>query len=149
MWKSRKTSAFFASLERDKIVEAIQRAEAKSFGEIRVHLHHGKIADARAGAEKAFRRLGMDKTRHGSGCLVFIAPDSRAFAVIGGAGIHEKVGETFWGAARDEAQRLFAQGKFTEGIVAAIDLLGEALTRHFPKRGEADTNERPDDVTED
>lgn len=147
--RSKKTAAFYTSLDREAIVASIKRAEAKSFGEIRVHLHHGKVADARAAAERTFLRLGMDKTRHGSGCLIFIAPDSQAFAVIGGAGIHEKVGTPFWSEARDAAQRRFAEGKFTEGIVDAVDRLGDALAMHFPKRGAADANELPDEVSED
>ena len=94
---------FFESLDRPAIVEAIRRAEARSFGEIRVHLHHGKVADARAEAEKTFLKLGMDKTARGSACLIFIAPASRRFAVVGGTGIHEKVGDGVLarGARRD------------------------------------------------
>ena len=91
----------------------------------------------------------MAETVHGTGCLLFLAPESRSFAVIGGAGIHEKVGDGFWADARDAAQALFAQGKFTEGIVAAVDRLGDALALFFPKSGPADTNELPDEVSED
>ncbi|HTS01745.1 MAG TPA: DUF5130 family protein [Thermoanaerobaculia bacterium] len=141
--------AFFESLDRAAIVEAIQKAEAKSDGEIRVHLHHGRVRDARAAAERAYRRLGMDRTERGSGCLVFLAPASRAFAVVGGAGIHEKVGEAFWLEARDAAQERFSEGKFTEGIVAAVGKLGDALAGFFPKDGAEDRNELPDDVSED
>ena len=47
---------------------------ARSFGEIRVHLHRGAVKDAKAEAEKAFLKLGMDKTSRGTGCLIFIAP---------------------------------------------------------------------------
>ena len=149
MAKSKKTAAFFAGLDRPAIVEAIKRAEAKSLGEIRVHLHHGSVSDALEAAKATFVRLGMDKTVHGTGCLLFIAPDTRAFAVIGGAGIHEKVGDTFWNEARDAARACFSQGRFTEGIVTAVDKLGDALALFFPKRGPADTNELPDDVSED
>jgi uncharacterized membrane protein len=149
MAKSEKTKSFFDSLDRPAIVEAIERAESKSLGEIRVHLHHGAVTDARADAEKAFLKLGMDKTIRGSGCLVFIAPESRAFAVIGGSGIHEKVGDAFWIEARDAASSRFAEGKFTEGIVAAVDRLGDALALFFPKTGPKDTNELPDEVSED
>ena len=149
MAKSEKAKSFFDGLDRPAIVEAIERAEAKSLGEIRVHLHHGAVNDARAEAEKAFLRLGMDKTIRGTGCLVFIAPESRAFAVIGGAGIHEKVGDGFWAEARDAARARFAEGKFTEGIVAAVDRLGDALALFFPKTGPRDTNELPDEVSED
>ena len=149
MSKSEKAKSFFDGLDRPAIVEAIGRAEAKSLGEIRIHLHHGAVSDARAEAEKAFLRLGMDKTIRGTGCLVFIAPESRAFAVIGGSGIHEKVGDGFWVEARDAARARFAEGKFTEGIVAAVDKLGDALALFFPKTGPKDTNELPDEVSED
>jgi uncharacterized membrane protein len=149
MARSRKAAAFFDSLDRPAIVQAIQRAEAKSVGEIRVHLHHGTVSDALAAAKAAFTRLGMEKTAHGTGCLLFLAPDSRAFAVIGGSGIHGKVGDTFWLEARDAAQALFAEAKFTEGIVAAVDRLGDALATFFPKREPSDANELPDEVSED
>ncbi len=144
-----KSRPFFDGLDRPAIVAAIQRAEAKSLGEIRVHLHHGAVPDARAEAEKAFLKLGMDRTIRGTGCLVFIAPESRAFAVIGGSGIHGKVGGAFWTGARDAALALFAEGRFTDGIVVAVDSLGDALATHFPKTGEGDTNELPDEVSED
>jgi uncharacterized membrane protein len=141
--------AFFESLDRPAIVEAIKRAEAGSHGEIRVHLHHGPVADARAEAERTFLRLGMEKTSRGSACLIFLAPDSRAFAVVGGTGIHEKVGDAFWLEARDAARACFAEGRFTDGIVAAVEKLGDALARFFPKDGVPDANELPDDVSED
>jgi uncharacterized membrane protein len=107
------------------------------------------VKDARAEAEKTFLKLGMDKTIQGTGCLVFIAPESRAFAVIGGCGIHEKVGDAFWAEARDAARARFAEGQFTEGIVAAVDRLGDALALFFPKTAREDSNELSDEVSED
>ena len=140
---------FFESLDRGAIVGAIRRAEEKGFGEIRIHLQHGRVADARAEAERTFVRLGMAKTASRTGCLVFIAPEERAFAVVGDRAIHERVGDGFWLEARDAAAALFAEGKFTDGIVAAVDRIGAALAGHFPKAaGQADTNELPDDVSE-
>jgi uncharacterized membrane protein len=149
MARSRKTAAFFDGLDRPAIVEAIKRAESKSVGEIRVHLHHGPVSNALKAAQATFKRLGMDRTLYGTGCLLFLAPESRAFAVIGGSGIHEKVGDTFWMEARDAAQACFAEGKFTDGIVSAVDKLGDALALFFPKKGPADANELPDEVSED
>ena len=86
MAKSSKAAAFFDSLDRPAIVEAIRRAESKSFGEIRVHLHHGPVSDALEAAKAAFKRLGMDKTVYGTGCLLFSRPESRTFAVDRGHG---------------------------------------------------------------
>lgn len=149
MAKTEKAKSFFDGLDRPAIVEAIRRAEAKSLGEIRVHLHQTAVNDAKVEAEKVFLKLGMDKTIQGTGCLVFIAPESRAFAVIGGSGIHEKVGDAFWAEARDAARARFAEGQFTEGIVAAVDRLGDALALFFPKTAREDSNELPDEVSED
>ena len=140
---------FFESLDRPAIVEAIRRAEAKSYGEIRVHLHRGPVEDARAEAERTFLKLGMDKTARGSACLIFLAPASRTFAVVGGAGIHEKVGDGFWLEARDATLGPFREGRFTEGIVAAVGKLGDALALFFPREGTSDRNELSDDVSED
>lgn len=148
--KEMDASEFFESLDRPAIVEAIRGAESKGRGEIRVHLHRGRVADAHAEAVKVFEKLGMTKTEQRSGCLVFIAPEARAFAVIGDKGIHERVGDDFWKGARDAAAARFAEGKFTEGIVTAVAAVGEALAKHFPKAaGEANPNELADDVTED
>jgi uncharacterized membrane protein len=140
---------FFEGLDRPAIVDAIRKAESGSLGEIRVHLHHGAVKEARAEAERTFHRLGMEKTARGTGCLIFLAPASRAFAVVGGSGIHEKVGDAFWLEARDAARAHFAEGRFTEGIVVAVGKIGDALALFFPKDGAPDRNELPDEVSED
>jgi uncharacterized membrane protein len=150
MTKRSKTSDFFEGLDRPAIVEAIRRAEGRGFGEIRVHLHHGKTGDVRRAAEETFLRLGMDRTDRRSGCLFFIAPEERAFAVIGDTAVNERAGDAFWASARDASAVLFAEGRFTEGIVAAVERIGEVLARHFPRSaGQVDANELADDVSED
>ena len=150
MAKGPKAHEFFEGLDRPSIADAIRRAEEKGLGEIRVHLHHGRTGNVRRAAEKTFLKLGMDRTAQRTGCLIFIAPRVRAFAVVGDKAIHEKAGDAFWEEARDIAAARFTEGKFTEGIVAAVERIGEVLARHFPKgAGEADTNELSDQVSED
>jgi len=140
---------FFERLDRLAIAEAIRRAEEKGFGEIRVHVRHGRVGDARAEAERTFVRLGMAKTANRTGCLIFIVPEERAFAVVGDTAICERVGEAFWLEARDAAAALFVEERFTEGILAAVGRIGDALAKHFPKAaGQPDINELPDDVSE-
>lgn len=137
---------FFEQLDRDAIVAAIKEAEDKGRGEIRVHLQRGRVKDAMGEASRVFKELGMEKTEQRSGCLIFIAPEEKAFAVVGDLGIHEKVGDAFWLNARDAAAEHFSQGRFTDGVVAAVRVIGEALARYFPREA-VNPNELPDDVS--
>lgn len=146
---ARSAAEFWSSLDREAVSAAIREAEAKGHGEIRVHLHHGRVEDPRAEAERTFLRLGMQRTARRSGCLLFVAPAERAFVVLGDEGIHGRAGEAAWAAARDAAAVHFLAGRFTEGLVAAVRILGDELARHFPRgAGEPNPNEIPDELSE-
>jgi uncharacterized membrane protein len=140
-------TSFLSQVDHDRIVAAIAAAERRSSGEIRVHVHHRAVRDPIAAAKKIFEKLGMTNTAEKNGALVFVAPRSKNFAILGDSGIHEKCGERFWTDAAAEMSRLFGQGDFTGGIVATIEKLGDALAAHFP-RGEGSVNELPDEVDE-
>ena len=145
-----KPDAFVKQLDDARIVAAIREAEARSRGEIRVHVSARPVADARAGAEATFARLRMADTAERNGVLLFLAPASRTFAVIGDRGIHERVSEGFWEAVAAAARAELEAGRFTEAIVAAVSTVGEALARHFPRQpGAGDANELPDAVSRD
>jgi uncharacterized membrane protein len=143
-----KPKAFISQLDEAKLVAAIAEAERKTSGEIRVFLSHKKPDDAVAAAQHAFDRLGMAKTRHRNGVLIFVAPKARKFAVIGDAGVHERCGDEFWTALADEMSGHFRKGEFTSGIVHGIRKAGELLAGHFPRRP-GDTNQLPDDIAHD
>jgi uncharacterized membrane protein len=83
-------------------------------------------------ARKHFDRLGMAKSHDRNGVLIFVAPESRTFALVGDAGIHDKCGDTFWQALRDEMIPEFKAERFTDGILHAIRRAGELLATHFP-----------------
>ncbi|HKB69331.1 MAG TPA: TPM domain-containing protein [Thermoanaerobaculia bacterium] len=139
--------SFLSNVDHDRIVSAIAAAEARSSGEIRVHVHHRAVRDPIAAAKKIFEKLGMTRTAQKNGVLIFVAPRSRNFAILGDSGIHDRCGEHFWKSAAAEMTRLFGEGDFTGGIVATIEKLGEALEAHFP-RGVKDANELPNQVDE-
>ena len=80
--------------------------------------------------------------------LIFVAPRSRTFAVIGDEAIHAKCGNSFWSDLSAAMTGHFKRGDFTDGIVQGIDRAGELLAGHFP-RNPGDKNELPDDVIED
>jgi uncharacterized membrane protein len=102
--------------------------------------------DVEKAAGKVFRRLGMEHTADRNGVLIFLVPSRKRFAILGDAGIHEKVGQAFWNDASACLASHFREGAFTEGLVEVIHMVGDRLATHFPWAGEGDRNELPDEV---
>jgi len=145
-----KPKAFVAALDDARIVAAIGEAEARSRGEIRVHVAEGHVPDVRRAAEAAFVRLGMAKTAEHNGVLILVAPQSQTFSVVGDSGINEKLPPGFWDEIAAAIASEFRASRFTEGIVSAVTRVGDELARHFPRRaGQQDENELPDSVSRD
>ena len=84
------------TIDKDRIKQAIQKAERRTSGEIRVSVSPLFWGDVRKAAEKAFDRLGMTATKDRNAVLFFVVPARRKFVVLGDSGIHEKVGQEFW-----------------------------------------------------
>jgi uncharacterized membrane protein len=93
------------------------------------------------------RRLGMTKTAARSGVLIFVAPASRTFAVIGDTAVHEKCGDGFWQELATAMTEHFKSGDFTPGLVHGIARAGALLAEHVPRQSD-DKNELPDKVEE-
>jgi len=141
--------SFLSRLDHDRIVAAIREAEDRSRGEIRVHVARKAVADPQGAAAALFEKLGMAATAERNGILLFVAPASQRFAVVGDKGIHEKCGEGFWKDVAAAMEEDFRQGRFTDGIVKGVAKAGDALAAHFPPTGRPDVNELPDEVSED
>jgi uncharacterized membrane protein len=132
-------------IDHGRVVAAIGAAEQRTSGEIRIIVSQQKAADPIAPARRTFEQLGMMKTAARNGVLIFLAPSSRTFAVIGDTGIHEKCGAAFW---RDLAAAMtghFGRGDFTSGLVHGIERCGELLAAYFP-RSPDDRNELPNEI---
>ena len=124
---------FKKRLHHDGVVEAIRQAEQKTTGEIRVIVSHKHVEAPVTEAEKEFMRLGMNESPHRNGVLIFVAPRSHKFAVIGDRAVHEKCGNEFWQKLAETMTGYFSKSEFTEGIVHGVKKAGELLAEHFPK----------------
>ena len=144
-----KPDSFLGRLDHDRIVAAIAAAEGRSRGEIRVHVARKAIQDPQGAAAALFEKLGMHATGERNGVLIFVAPGSQRFAVVGDKGIHEKMGEDFWKDVAAAMEEDFRQGRFTDGIVKGVARAGDALAAHFPRTAAPDVNELPNEVSED
>ena len=140
-----KKNDFIKRLDHPVLEAAIARAEAGTSGEIRVLVLHEPAPDPVATAQAAFTRLGMGKTRERNGVLLFVAPDSQTFAVIGDEAVHAKCGQAFWDELATAMTGAFRRGEFTTGLLAGIDRAGALLAEHFPRQPD-DINELPNRV---
>lgn len=145
-----KTKDFLAHLDDARVVAAIEAAERRTSGEIRVFVSRaaGGAGDVMARAAARFERLGMTATAERNGVLFYFEPRAQRFAVIGDAGIHARCGAEFWEAVAAELRAGLARGEFTAAVVAAIERAGAALAEFFPRRGD-DRNELSDAVERD
>src|SRR5215212_5162509 len=126
------TSSSQFALDETRIVAAIAAAEQRTSGEIRVVVSQQKTADPVLAAQKQFERLGMIQTAARNGVLIFVAPVSHTFAVIGDRGVHEKCGEAFWRELAAAMTDRFKRSEFPEALVLGIERAGALLAEHFP-----------------
>jgi putative membrane protein len=92
--------------------------------------------------------MGVSATRARNGVLIFLVPRRRKVVVLGDAGIHAKVAPDFWDRVVERITADFRRGDPTAGMVAAVELLGNALASAFPASA-ADVNELPNTVSVD
>src|SRR5262245_49776341 len=132
-------------LDEELIVAAIRAAELRTSAEFRVFISDIEADDPVQTAREEFLRLGMDTTRDRNAVLIFVAPKSQNFAIVGDIGVHARCGEQFWRQAAERIQVHFLSDRFTDGIVEGITKVADALAEYFPPCA-GDRNELSDTV---
>lgn len=141
------TPSLFGKEEQQLIVSAIQKAENRTSGEIKVHIEeHCPDADVMERAKTVFGELGLHTTQDKNGVLLYLAYVDRKFAVLGDKGIYEKVPADFWESTKEKLRAHFKKNEFTEGLCEGIEEAGHQLKKFFPYQSD-DINELPDDVS--
>jgi uncharacterized membrane protein len=139
---------FLNAVDHDRIVSAIAAAEKRTSGEIRVFISRLKTDDALHAAGLCFTRLKMDKTRLRNAVLIFIAPVSHRFAVVGDTAVHAKCGDDFWHQVVEGMESSLKHGDFTEALVLGVEKVGSLLAAQFPPDPD-EPNKLPDAVVEE
>lgn len=137
---------FISKPDQGRVVAAIGEAEKMTSGEIRVHLTPKCGNDVMRHAIKTFNRLGMYKTRYRNGILIFVAFESRKFAIIGDSGINSIVSQSYWNEEKELLLSYFKQGDPATGLCAVIARVGAKLKAYFPTE-EDDENELSNEIS--
>lgn len=137
---------FLSTEEEKKIVEAIQKAEKMTSGEIRVHIDKHTEKNQLERAQEVFYLLKMNETKEKNGVLFHISIENKGFSIIGDEGIDQKVPQNFWNEVKDMVILNFKEKRFTEGLIKGIQMTGELLHHYFPYQKD-DLNELPDEIS--
>lgn len=133
-----------AELKRVRL--AIAAAEERTSGEIRVHMEDHIEEDVLDHAAFIFEELGMHRTRHRNGVLIYLSVADRKLAVIGDEGIDRRVPANFWNDVLGLLKLHLAAGRPADGLVEAVHTVGEKLRDLFPREAN-DKNELPNDIS--
>lgn len=132
--------------QRQRLVEAIEKAELNTSGEIRVHIENKCPEELMDRAAFLFEKLKMHKTELRNGVLFYLAMEDRVFAILGDAGINSKVPEGFWDSIKEKMTSLFKDNDPVGAIETGVLMAGEQLKSHFPYQTD-DVNELSDDIS--
>jgi len=142
-----KPRPFLSAAEQTRIVSALQAAEKRTSGEIRVYLEsHNPMVDPADRAVELFAHLNMHRTRQRNGVLIYVAVKDRELAIWGDEGIHQVVGASFWAEEVRQMILYFREGSLADGIIHCLNHVAHALADAFPYEPGTDTNELSDDI---
>ncbi len=147
-----KLDAFLPVADQKRVVDAIHEAELRTSGEIKVHVD-AKLPAGKTPFERAtevFAASGLAATHEKNAVLVYIASEDRRFAMIGDVGIHAEVGDAFWSTATEALGHHFTRSAYGDGLVAAVQAIGERLAARFPRAEQsAKENQLSDEISTD
>ena len=147
MWQFSKKKPFFTEEQNEKIVNAIRDAEMQTSGEVRIFVENRcKYVDALDRAKQLFDNLEMGRTELRNGVLFYIAIKDRQLAIYADDGIHKAAGPDYWKNSVKDILSVFSKENITEGIIASLSKIGQALQTYFPYEKEIDKNELPDEI---
>lgn len=106
-----------------------------------------KTRRVRRRAIMLFKTGGERRTIGRTGILIYLSMAEHRAEIVADEAITKVTTPETWGEAMAALLTDVKAGRPGDGIVAAVEIIGEVLAEHFPKSG-ADTNEIPDKLIE-
>jgi putative membrane protein len=96
-------------------------------------------------AMEQFVSRGLARNKSQSGVLIFVSLAERYARIIVGTAIAARVPQSRWQTAVDDLIAHTRNGRIADGFIAAVEICGDELARHFPPTAQ-DRNELPDRI---
>lgn len=126
---------FLTESQEQQIVEAIEKAEKQTSGEVRVHIEHHCDEEPLERSAYIFHELGMDQTELQNGVLIYVASEDHKAAIYAGKGIYDQVEKDYWNDVLNILIQHFKKKEFEQGIEDAVKKVGTKLAELFPYKG--------------
>lgn len=123
---------FITAIDQERIQAAIGHAEAGTTGRIHLFITEAEDEDPLEHAKSRFLELRLDQTEHRNAVLIYLAPRTNRFAVVGDSGIHERCGDIFWERLVNAMSGYLRDEQFSDAVVLAVKKCGRLLREHFP-----------------
>lgn len=107
--------------------------------------HKARRAIAYRVAMEQFTSRGLANNKNQSGILIFVSLAERYARIVAGPEIAARVPQARWQAAVDTLIAHTRNGLVADGFIAAIEMCGEELARHFPTTASS-RSELPDRI---
>ena len=134
-------SKYLSEDDLTKISGVISDIEKHTSGEIRLcikvrrGLLEGKFTPRELALDE-FLKTGMQETNDKTGVLIYILFNERKFEIIADEGINSKISESHWEQIKTEMSGEFKNENYLEGLIKAINDIGNVLKTDFPPSGD-------------
>ena len=142
-----KKKHFFSAHERERIADAIHKAEKETCGQIALYIESKNyLLDPVARAKEVFAEFKMKQIKQRNAVLIYIAVRHRELALYADEGIYTKVGKEYWENAVQIMIGHFKGNNIVRGLEHCIEEIGQTLKDKFPYDPATDCNEFKDDI---
>jgi uncharacterized membrane protein len=135
-----------------RIEARVRQSESRHSGEIRVCVEAGlplsylwRGLGAHDRAVMMFGKLRVWDTADNNGVLIYLLLADHAIEVVADRGLNRHVDPARWAGIVGAMREPFRQGRFEQGLMAALDAVDGLLAQHYPlAEGQRNPNELPD-----
>jgi uncharacterized membrane protein len=132
------------------IERAIAESESKHGGEIRIAIEAAlsvpellRGVRPRDQALRAFAELGVWDTEANNGVLIYILWADHDVEIVADRGFNDRVTHEEWEEVCRQMERLLADGRAVEAVIAGVESAGALIARHYPTTDRNELSNRP------
>jgi uncharacterized membrane protein len=120
---------FHQRIDHRRLTAALADAERETGAKLYVYVsHRHDIQEAMEPAQRRFGRIHAAHNHHIPAALIYLAPVTHKFAVLGNAPVHNRCGDPLWQRLVASLERDLKAGDITAALLNAVASLKSALT---------------------